>query len=113
MSLERRNSLSISHDNEHLHDFMEEIMEHGFGANALHKIDYAGSYNDLIKRLRHWKQKADRTDMLEITMRETKALGNVRRIVEEELNNNSSEQTTKELALAICELLRMKGTLSP
>jgi hypothetical protein len=113
MSLERRNSLSISHDNERLHEFLEEIMEHGFGANALHKIDYAGSYDELILRLKHWKNKADRTDSLEITLRETKALDNVRRIIEEELNNNSSEQTTKELALAICELLRMKGTLSP
>jgi hypothetical protein len=113
MSLERRNRLCVSHDNEQLHDFLELLMEHGFGPNALHKIDYAGTFNDLLKRLYHWKSLADKTTMLEITMRETKALDNVRRIVEEELNNKSSNQSAKELALSICELLRMKGTLRP
>ena len=113
MSLERRNRLCVSHDNEQLHDFLEQLMEHSFGPNALHKIDYAGSFNDIMQRLYHWKKEAHRTTMLEITMRETKALDNVRRLVEEELNNKSSNQSAKELALSICELLRMKGTLSP
>tara|TARA_B100000287_G_scaffold110152_1_gene102492 strand:- start:16450 stop:16824 length:375 start_codon:yes stop_codon:yes gene_type:complete len=119
---ERRNRLCVAESNEHLQDFLEKLFEHCYGENALHRIDFASSFDDALVRLRRWKKKADKCIMLEFHERKYKALFDVIQLCTDELQKANAIKSGKEdnlpssaedLAKRIIETLNMKGYLEP
>jgi len=119
---ERRNRLCVAESNEHLQDFLEKLFEHCYGENALHRIDFASSFDDALVRLRRWKKKADKCIMLEFHERKYKALFDVILLCTDELrkanaiksdNKDSPQNSAEDLAKRIIETLNMKGYLEP
>ena len=115
---ERRNRLCVTERNEQLQDFLEKVFEHCYGDNAMHRIDFASSFDDALARLRRWKQKADKCIMLEFHERKYKALFDVIMLCTDELNRSSDNpalenSSAKDLAKRIIETLNMKGYLEP
>ena len=115
---ERRNRLCVTESNEQLQDFLEKVFEHCYGDNAMHRIDFASSFDDALARLRRWKQKADKCIMFEFHERKYKALFDVIMLCTDELKRSSDNpalenSSAKDLAKRIIETLNMKGYLEP
>ena len=118
---ERRNRLCVAESNEHLQDFLEQLFEHCYGENAMHRIDFASSFDDALVRLRRWKQKADKCIMLEFHERKYKALFDVILLCTDELHKanaktsdrDSPQNSAEDLAKRIIETLNMKGYNQP